>query len=263
MNNIEIIQDIVTNAEFALIPVGTFLMGSPENENCNNDCGDEKQHAVILTRDFYMQTTPVTQRQWQTIMGKNPSYFNDGNYDRPVETVSWHNCKKFVIKLNQQSNNQYRLPTEAEWEYACRAGSLTPFSCGDSLNASQANFNNNNEQTTPVKSYPANAFGLYDMHGNVWEWCLDAYSKNIYSINQTFNPVCVNNKRINKIDDIYKIELDNIYFKNFSFLNRVIRGGGWCALVQHCRSAYRNFSLPSRRNSGLGFRLVRIKEPIL
>jgi formylglycine-generating enzyme required for sulfatase activity len=246
-----IITEPVINAEFALIPAGTFLMGSPETENGRSD--DEEQHQVTLTRDFYMQTTPVTQRQWKAIMGDNPSYCNDGvsSYDNPVECVSWDDVQKFIKKLNQQSGNRYRLPTEAEWEYSCRAGSTKAFSFGEALNKNQANFNKNNDKTTPVKTYPSNAFGLYDMHGNVWEWCLDHYPSLLPKIGRPENPVCVNDKFF----DIYQIE-NNQICKNSSS-GRVFRGGGWDNFALYCRSAIRSNRAPSFRDHYLGFRLLR------
>jgi formylglycine-generating enzyme required for sulfatase activity len=260
--HMNIITEPVITTEFALIPAGTFLMGSPENENGRSD--DETQHQVTLTRDFYMQTTPVTQRQWKIIMEKNPSCFNDGDssHDNPVENVSWYDCQEFIDKLNQQSKNQYRLPTEAEWEYACRAGSTTAFSFGEYLNdENQINamsfleyFNNSNEKTTPVKTYQPNAFGLYDMHGNVWEWCLDHYNENAYKKKQPDNPVCVNNK----LFDIYQIAVYYNPIYKSSSPDRVIRGGGWDNLADRCRSALRFFSSPAIRDGDLGFRLLRI-----
>jgi formylglycine-generating enzyme required for sulfatase activity len=181
----------INGMEFVEIPAGTFIMGSPKDEPGRYD--DEEQHEVIIEKEFYLQTTPVTQSQWEAVMGNNPSRFKD-NKDAPncpVESVSWYDVQEFVKKLNAapetiEKGIEYSLPTEAEWEYACRAGTTTPFWNGDCLSTDQANYDGNypmpncekgiyRQRTTPVKIFKPNPWGLFDMHGNVWEWCQDEY----------------------------------------------------------------------------------------
>ena len=169
--------------KFAWIPPGTFMMGSPKEEKERKD--DETQHKVTLTKGFYMGVYTVTQEQWQEIMGNNPSHFK-GEKNLPVETVSWDECQEFAKKLWEKDKKLYRLPTEAEWEYSCRASTTTPFFFGETISTDQANYNGNftygngkkgvyRKKTTPVGSFPANAWGLHDMHGNPWQWCQDRY----------------------------------------------------------------------------------------
>ncbi|KPA17999.1 Sulphatase-modifying factor domain protein, partial [Candidatus Magnetomorum sp. HK-1] len=168
---------------FVRIPAGTFIMGSPEDEL--GRWSDEVLHQVTLTQDFYMQTTEVTQGQWKAIMGNNPSYFSNCGDNCPVEYVSWNDAQEFIQKLNQKEGDTYRLPTEAEWEYAARAGSTTALANGNlvekdcnldvNLNAMGWYCGNSNSETHQVAQKQANAWGLYDMHGNVWEWCNDWY----------------------------------------------------------------------------------------
>ncbi|MGF1581372.1 MAG: formylglycine-generating enzyme family protein [Gemmataceae bacterium] len=179
--------------EFAWVPPGTFLMGSPESEEERRL--DETQHRVTLTKGLYVGITPVTQRQWQNVMVENPSHYK-GDDTLPVDSVSWEDCQEFVNSLNLMKRAELRLSvpqggmfdllTEAEWEYSCRAGTTTPFWFGDTISTDQANYNGDAVygngkkgdfcvETTPVGSYPPNVWGLFDLHGNVYEWCADWY----------------------------------------------------------------------------------------
>jgi len=211
------------------IEPGVFIMGSPELETGRYD--DEIQHEVIITKGFYMQTTPVTQGQWQQIMGYNPSSFKT-NDNHPVENVSWDDVKNFIDLLNSRIEGAtYRLPTEAEWEYACRAGSNTAYANGNSLYAMGWHDKNSGGKTHQVAQKKPNAWGLYDMHGNVWEWCEDWYGS--YPSVSVTDPQGAS-----------------------SGSYRVNRGGGWRNLSRICRSAYRNYESPGVQGSALGFRLA-------
>jgi sulfatase modifying factor 1 len=223
---------------FAWCPPGTFLMGSPESEAERSD--DETQHRVTLSKGFWLGVTPVTQAQWQAILGSNPSNFK--GEDRPVEQVSWEDCQAFCTKLRERTGKTFRLPTEAEWEYACRAGTATPFSFGATITPDQVNYDGNypysgapkgvyRQQTTPVGSFPANDWGLYDMHGNVYEWCADWFGQ--YSSSDQKDPVSGNNGDA-----------------------RVLRGGSWGGYARWCRSACRRGDAPSNRYVDVGCRLV-------
>jgi formylglycine-generating enzyme required for sulfatase activity len=225
--------------EMVAIPGGRFLMGGNEEE-------DEQPVHEVAIRPFFMSKFEITQKQWQAVMGNNPSVFQ-GEY-LPVEQVSWLDCQQFIQRLNQISGKNYRLPTEAEWEYACRAGTTTPFNTGENLTTDQANYDGNYpyknfpqgkylEKTTPVGSYPPNAWGLYDLHGNVWEWCQDWYDANYYEF-------C---KQQGVVENPTGPETG---------LGRVLRGGSWGYRAQGCRSAHRDWNGPGLRSGSLGFRLV-------
>jgi len=233
--------------EFVYIEPGSFMMGSPENEPGHDS--DEKQHKVTLTKGFYMQTTEVTQGQWKAIMGNNPSSFKECGDNCPVENVSWDDAQEFIKKLSRKEGKEYRLPTEAEWEYAARAGTQTAYHWGNQAECSKMMFENDPgssetkcvdyvkgrgltpDSTAPVKSYPANSWGLYDMHGNVWEWCADWYGD--YPAGSVTNPE-----------------------GSSTGSNRVKRGGSWYYYAGNCRSAYRGHFTPSAGSGVLGFRLV-------
>jgi len=224
--------------ELQPIPAGTFLMGSPKKEKGRHN--DETRHEVTLTQPFLIGKYPVTQAQWQAVMGSNPSYFQGDNL--PVEHVSWDDAQSFFEKVLQKTGQAVCLPTEAQWEYSCRAGTSTPFHFGQVLNGTQANCAGYNpygttkegpylEKTSPVGSYPANAWGLYDMHGNVWEWCADRYG------DYPEGPVT----------DPRGPEVGS---------DCVIRGGCWNYGAAFCRSALRDWIVPSYRYYWSGFRLA-------
>jgi len=226
---------------FRWCPPGTFTMGSPKSEAGRHD--GETQHQVTLTRGFWMLETPVTTAMWNSITERNPRNYS-GKF--PVECVSWHDCQEYIQKLNgfgvTPSGYRFSLPTEAQWEYACRAGTTTPFYSGNRLNGKMANCNGKHpygrkvlDDTTEVGSYPANAWGLYDMHGNVWEWCSDWFGD--YPGGRVTDPVGPS-----------------------SGSRRVLRGGsfglGDGRNVWSCRSASRSSKKPSHRSSyNVGLRL--------
>ena len=219
---------------FRWCPPGTFVMGSPTSEEGRNS--DETQHQVTLTRGFWMLETVVTLEMWEGVMGNSP---NARKVDKlPVETVSWSDCYEYAQKLNglavAPAGYRFSLPTEAQWEYACRAGTTTPFHSGGFLDRDDANFGRNLGRTAEVGSYPANAWGLHNMHGNVWEWCLDLY--NDYPFGQVTDPV-----------------------GNSTGTSRVLRGGGWFHAAGDCRSAVRHHREPTVRNHAIGFRLALIR----
>ena len=224
------------SAAFVWIPPGEFMMGSPEDESGRyND--ESPQHLVRFASGFWMQTTPVTQAQWQAVMGNNPAYFKSVGSDAPVERVSWNDVQEFIQKLNSTTKEtQFRLPTEAEWEYACRAGSTTAYCFGDdeSLLEQYAWYDKNAGDTThPVGQLTPNAWGLYDMHGNVWEWCADWQGD--YPSGAVTDPTGPTS------------------FGAF----RALRGGAWFSYARNCRAAYRwRARRPSDRDDSIGFRLV-------
>jgi formylglycine-generating enzyme required for sulfatase activity len=236
--------------KFVYIKPGTFLMGSPASEP--NRGKNETQHQVTLTQGFYLQTTELTQGQWQAIMGttiksQSRDHFQGLGSNFPMYFVSWQDTQKFIDRLNQRGQGTYRLPTEAEWEYAARAGTSGPFGIGDgqNLDASQANFNGeypygkgakglNRNQTIPVASFRPNAWGLYDMHGNVWEWVQDWYDA--YSEGSEIDPIG----------------------PEVSY-GKIVRGGSWYYDAQFSRSATRYFfDAYAVRTYFIGFRLVKI-----
>ena len=225
---------------FNPIPAGTFIMGSPSTEKGRSN--DETLHTVTISKPFEMMIYPVTQALWETIMSDNPSASKGA--DKPVEMVSWEDAQRFIKKLNELfGSQQYWLPTEAQWEYACRAGTTTPFWTGENLSTSQANFNGNypylgnrreayRGKTTPVGIFGPNPWGLYDMHGNVYEWCQDWHGE--YPTVNVNDPVVLSGGT-----------------------DRVLRGGAWSGIAQNCRSAFRNFYNPEGSSVGVGFRLCR------
>ena len=220
---------VEVNLEMVLIPAGKFSIGSPSSETGRDK--DETQHEVTLTKPFYMGKYEVTQEQWEGVMGDNPSETKGAKL--PVTNVSWHDCQEFIKKLNTKTNGGYRLPTEAEWEYACRAGTTTAHFFGDSISRDNANWLGNNIKH--VSDYNPNAFGLFNMHGNVWEWCNDWYGE--YSVGAVINPE-----------------------GPLMGEQRVLRGGSYYSMMSSARSANRAFFTPSDQNRFGGFRLARTAD---
>jgi formylglycine-generating enzyme required for sulfatase activity/tRNA A-37 threonylcarbamoyl transferase component Bud32 len=233
------------------IPGGKFMMGSPESEKDRRE-NESPQHQVTVP-EFYLGQTLVTQAQYQAIMVNNPSNFK-GNDKLPVESVTWLDAIAFCEKLSQKTNRTYRLPSEAEWEYACRAGTKTPYAFGETINPSVVNYNGNNpyggaangeyrEKTTPVGSFPPNLFGLYDMHGNLLEWCLDEWTDN-------YNGAPTDGSARGDI------------FSRDKNTERVLRGGSWFSIAQDCRAAVRFYLAASNRGNYVGFRVVGVQPRI-
>jgi formylglycine-generating enzyme required for sulfatase activity len=251
--------------DMVLIPPGSFMMGSPEDELERSD-SESPQHLVNI-QQFCIGKYPVTQAQWKAVaalpqvnieLEADPSRFK--GEQRPVEQVSWYDAVEFCDRLTAHTKRQYRLPSEAEWEYACRAGTTTPFHFGETITTDLANYDGTDDkdgkwsgsygrgpkgiyrkETTPVGSFEvANAFGLYDMHGNVWEWCLDDWHDN-YEGAPTDGSAWFH-------------ENDNLFQKQERV---VLRGGSWFGLPKLCRSASRNyFSFRVNHDDVIGFRIV-------
>ena len=235
----------ITNSigmKLVLIPKGTFMMGSPVSEELRQE--DETQHEVTISKDYYLGVYEVTQAQYEKVMGKNPSHFQGAvvgneNADLPVDNVSWNDAVVFCEKLSdlpeeKKAGRLYRLPTEAEWEYACRAGSKTAFSFDDEegLLPEYGWFNrNSSDRTHTVGLLDPNAWGLYDMHGNVWEWCSDRHGE--YPKSPVSDPT-----------------------GSRKGSERVLRGGGWLFEAEICRSAFRNGRVPSLCDGVLGLRVA-------
>jgi formylglycine-generating enzyme required for sulfatase activity len=226
--------------EMVAIPGGTFLMGSPENEE-GRSSSESPQHRVTV-KPFFMGKFTITQAQWQAVaalpkviwdLNPNPSNFKGAN--RPVEQVSWYEAEEFCARLSGKTGKTYRLPSEAEWEYACRAGTTTPFHFGETITPKTANYGNNHQETTPVGSFPANAFGLYDMHGNVYEWCADNWHSS-YQSAPNDGSVWLSN------------DIDG--------RGQVLRGGSWNRNPNTCRSAIRVRADGIERFDFGGFRAV-------
>ena len=223
------------------IEPGTFMMGSPENEVERETWGaDETLHQVTLSQGFWLGATTVTQELWQAVTGDNPSRFKGDQ--RPVEQVSWEDAQKFMAELNKEIPGlELDLPTEAQWEYACRAGTITPFFFGENISTDQVNYNtaggekgSYQGETVEVKALPCNDWGLYQMHGNVWEWCRDWLG------DYPLVPVVDPSGSAGGITS-----------------SRVFRGGSWFDYSRSCRSASRNGSQQDNRRLTLGFRLAR------
>ena len=229
--------------EMIWVEPGTFMMGSPTTEA--DRYPNENQHEVTLTKGFYLGKYEVTQAQYEAVMTGNtdslsatPSQYG-GNPDRPVEKVSWDDIQKFLTRLNAQEAGNipagwaYVLPTEAQWEYACRAGTTTVYSWGNTVTSVNAKYNYNiGDETSNVGDYPANPWGFYDMHGNVWEWTADWYVAAYPTDNPTIDPT-----------------------GPASGLRRVLRGGSWLFDATTPRSAERTSVAPGYRGNDIGFRV--------
>lgn len=236
--------------EMVTIPSGEFMMGSPETEDERS--GDEGPQHRVAVQSFLLGKYPITQEQWRVVAAlrlvkrhieADPSHFK--GKDRPVEQASWLDAEEFCLRLSEATGRTYRLPSEAEWEYACRAGTQTPFAFGETITSDLANFNGNytyasapegkyRQQTTDVGSFLPNAFGLFDMHGNVWEWCLDHW-------HDQYNGAPTDGSA-------WLTKNDNS--------SRILRGGSWFPYPRWCRSAYRGFNSPDIRYDIMGFRVV-------
>ncbi|MEB3295575.1 MAG: formylglycine-generating enzyme family protein [Synechococcales bacterium] len=247
--------------DIVLIPPGQFLMGSPHNE-LERQPSEGPQHLVTIQQPFFMGQYQVTQAQWEQVakmkqvkrkLKAKPSHFNGNNL--PVEQISWLDAEEFCLRLSAHTKRNYRLPSEAEWEYACRAGTTTPFHFGETIDAKLANYQAQDQKslrwsgkygrgvlgeyrakTTPVGTFPANNFGLYDMHGNVWEWCLDHWHDNYQGAptdgSAWIDPAAGENA------------------------HRILRGGSWFSAPWWCRSAFRVRDSADYRNNFFGFRVV-------
>jgi formylglycine-generating enzyme required for sulfatase activity len=257
--NLEEIKDLAledlandTQLEMMLIPGGTFLMGSPESEE--GRYSDESPQHEVTIEPFFMGKYQVTQEQWRFVaqlpqvnreLEQDPSYFKGDN--RPVERVSWYDAVEFCDRLSQYTGRTYRLPSEAEWEYACRAGTTTPFHFGETITTDLVNYNGNytygqgskgvyRKETTEVGSFGvANNFGLYDMHGNVWELCQDDWHSD-YEGAPIDGSAWLNNEENNN--------------------GKLLRGGSWYNYPELCRSAYRAYDNLDFNNYYIGFRVV-------
>jgi len=256
--NLEEIKDLAledlandTQLEMMLIPGGTFIMGSPKEEENSMD-SERPQHEVTI-EPFFMGKYQVTQAQWRFVaqlpqvnreLEQDPSHFKGDN--RPVEQVSWEDAVEFCDRLSQYTGRTYRLPSEAEWEYACRAGSAKPFAFGDTITTNEVNYDGNytygnapkgeyRGRTTPVGTFQPNAFGLYDMHGNVWEWCQDSWHSN-YKGAPTDGSAWLDNEE--------------------SSNRKLLRGGSWFNYPANCRSAFRYDNDLDYRIGNFGFRVV-------
>jgi formylglycine-generating enzyme required for sulfatase activity len=229
--------------EMVALPAGEFMMGSPKDEE--GRYADEGPQHKVSVPGFWMGKFPITQTQYQAVMGKNPSEFKRNGVNRPVEQVSWHDAVAFCERLSQHTGRTYRLPSEAEWEYACRARTATPFHFGVPISHELAHYDANIGKvlasfvfgvggTAEVGQFPANNFGLYDMHGNVWEWCQDVW-------HVTYKGAPTDGSAwITGGDDSRRIK----------------RGGSWNDYPRICRSAYRDNSDADFRRSYNGFRVV-------
>jgi len=227
------VRDRRTGIVMLLCPPGEFLMGSPASEAGRG--ADEFQHPVAIASPYYLSETAVTQSQWKQTMRGNPSRYKS-NAENPVERVSWHDCQRFCHTAG------LRLPSESEWEYACRAGTVTPFAFGPTVTVQQVNYDGNfpyerapkgqyRDSVVPCGSLPANPWGFHEMHGNVWEWCEDSYEPRASGSQQA---------------------------SAGSDMERVLRGGAWNRGAVACRSACRSHGRSEESLSRWGFRVARM-----
>jgi len=221
------------------IQAGSFNMGSPKDEP--ERISGETLHHVTISKPFFLSTTPVTQKQWKRLMGNNPAKFKRDE-KCPVESISWDQAVAFCTKLSAKEKRNYRLPTEAEWEFACRAGTETPFYTGQGITRDDANYNGRmvypgspkgkkSERTTPVGQHPANPHGLADMHGNVWEWCSDWYDR--YALKEPADPT---GPRVGRL--------------------KAMRGGSWEHSARRARSACRRAEEEGFSDYTVGMRVL-------
>jgi formylglycine-generating enzyme required for sulfatase activity len=283
----------------ALIPAGSFLMGSPEREPHRSKT-EGPQHEVTLAA-FWMAKTPITQAQWRTVASwprveralvSAPSHFKGDN--RPVEQVSWHDAMEFCHRLSQYTGENFTLPSEAQWEYACRAGTTTPFHFGPTISTEVANYDGNyiygqgstgiyREQTTDVASFLANAWGLHDMHGNVWEWCFDEWHDSYAgaptdgtawmegdSLGESPADCCAAGRGSTAPGSAARLSASSstrttattasVSASVASDASRLLRGGSWLDRPADCRSAYRYNFHPVNRNNFFGFRVCCLPQ---
>jgi formylglycine-generating enzyme required for sulfatase activity len=261
------------------IPAGSFLMGSPPDE-AERHVDEGPQHEVTL-ESFFISQTPVTQAQWRQValwqerpgehwgreLKPNPSSFDDqpDSDQRPVETVSWHDAMEFCRRLSQRTGRTYTLPSEAQWEYACRAGTTTPFHFGATITPDLANYDGTStyadgpkgedrQQTTPVGMFPANAWGLHDMHGNVWEWCLDHWHQNYAGAPAD------GSAWLNSTEPTTRATAKQGIDSGSEQETRLLRGGSWHDFPRSCRSAYRGHAQPAIADDNVGFRVVCLPQ---
>jgi formylglycine-generating enzyme required for sulfatase activity len=272
---------VVDLIPLAFIPAGSFLMGSPENESSRSRV-EGPQHEVTLG-SFFMAKTPITQAQWREVAGwqkqerdldPDPSDFKGAN--RPVEMVSWFDALEFCRRLSQRTGQCYGLPSEAQWEYACRAGTTTQFHFGATLTPELANYDA--KQTTDVGRFPANAWGLHDMHGNVWEWCLDEWHKNYdgapsdggaWTEGDSLGKCCAaapgtatpgTAARPTATATSPTMPTTTSVSASVASPDRLLRGGSWINNPRNCRSAFRNSYHPDFRDNSFGFRVVCLPQ---
>ena len=258
--------DAATSLTMLWIPPGRFWMGSPEEEPERR--GNEGPQHLVQLQGFFLAQTPITQAQWRAVAQWRPTK-GEGAWNqklnpissrfkgdlRPVEQVSWEDAMEFCRRLSQRTGRRYTLPSEAQWEYACRAGTTTPFYCGATISTKLANYDGSEvygdgekgeyrQQTMDVASFPANPWGLHDMHGNVWEWCADQWHDNYEGAPEDGRAW---------IDEESKENDDKMYF-------RLLRGGSWNYGPRLCRSAYRSGNCPDSRYILIGFRVCCLPQ---